>query len=80
MAPRYRLDDGWCFWFHGDSIVEQENWGNAVYALAAIILPWAPGLLPELFFHELSHPRIVVSIAVSIDDAAADYRLATISV
>jgi len=34
MAPGYRFGDGMCVCFHGVSIVEQENWGNALYDLA----------------------------------------------
>jgi len=57
----------------------------------AIILPWAPGLLPELSFaptvfwpdcllHGLSLPRIAVLIAIMADGAIAGYRLASMSV
>ena len=41
----------------------------------AIILPWAPGLLPGL-----SLLRIVVLIAIMADGAIAGYRLASMSV
>ena len=34
MAPRYRFGDRMRDFHHDVSIVEQENWGNAVYALA----------------------------------------------
>jgi hypothetical protein len=55
----------------------------------AIILPWAPGLLPGLSFArtvfcpncllpELSLPRIAVLIAIMADGAIAGYRLASI--
>ena len=47
VANKWRLDIGLTMMvgavcFHSVSIVEQENWGNAVYALHAIILLRAP--------------------------------------
>ena len=74
MTPGYRVDDGWCFCFHGASIVEQENWGNAVYALPAIILPWVRRLLPTSFL------RAVVPIAIITVGTFANCRLVSVLV
>jgi len=86
MAPGYLFGDGMCVCFHGVSIVEQENWGNAVYALAryyfamgARTFAWIV-FCPNCLLPELSLPRIAVLIAIMADGAIAGYRLASMSV
>ena len=73
-----------CVFFHGFSIVEQENWGNALYDLAryyfamgARTFAWTV-FCPDCLLPELSLPRIAVLIAIMADGAIAGYRLASI--
>ena len=52
MAPGYLFGDGMCVCFHGVSIVEQENWSNAVYALACYYFAMGARILARTVFYK----------------------------
>ena len=75
VAPGYQLGDGMYVCFHDVSIVEQENWGNVVYAVARNYFAMGARPVPGLSLF-----CIVVSIAIMTIGAIADYKLASTSI
>ena len=60
MTPRYRFGDWMCVCFHEGSIVEQENWGNAVSALACYYFAMdAPSFAEDELYDQAA--RIIVT-------------------